>query len=94
MICRQCGTEIADKALICYRCGTATTESKYKPYTAPRRSMLPSLLVLVLALVLVVLMLVYFRQLQDGTPSPFLPWALGVVGVALLALRLLARRRG
>ena len=26
MVCRQCGTEIADKALICYRCGTATTE--------------------------------------------------------------------
>jgi hypothetical protein len=31
MQCRQCGTEIADKALICYRCGTATTEAKYKP---------------------------------------------------------------
>ena len=26
MICRKCGTEIAAKALICYRCGTATTE--------------------------------------------------------------------
>src|SRR5438045_6815395 len=31
MRCRQCGTEIADKALICYRCGTATTEAKFKP---------------------------------------------------------------
>jgi uncharacterized membrane protein YvbJ len=31
MKCRQCGAEIADKALICYRCGTATTEAKYKP---------------------------------------------------------------
>src|ERR1700674_3276521 len=29
MRCRQCGTEIADKALICYRCGTATTEAKF-----------------------------------------------------------------
>ena len=29
--CRSCGTEIADKALICYRCGTATTEAKFKP---------------------------------------------------------------
>ncbi len=34
MQCRQCGTEIADKALICYRCGTATTEAKFK---APAR---------------------------------------------------------
>jgi hypothetical protein len=31
MKCRQCGTEIADKALICYRCGTAVTEPTYKP---------------------------------------------------------------
>ena len=34
MQCRNCGTEIADKALICYRCGTATTEAKYKPLRA------------------------------------------------------------
>ena len=31
MKCRNCGTEIADKALICYRCGVATTEAKYQP---------------------------------------------------------------
>lgn len=36
MRCRSCGTEIADKALICYRCGTATSEAKFKP--AARRS--------------------------------------------------------
>jgi uncharacterized membrane protein YvbJ len=54
MICRQCGTEIADKALICYRCGTATTEAKYKPVDlkARRTSSLTALVVfLVLALV-------------------------------------------
>ena len=37
MKCRHCGTEIADKALICYKCGTATTEAKHKPYVAPKR---------------------------------------------------------
>jgi uncharacterized OB-fold protein len=26
MTCRKCGTEIADKAIICYKCGTATAE--------------------------------------------------------------------
>jgi hypothetical protein len=26
MKCRKCGTEIAAKAIICYKCGTATTE--------------------------------------------------------------------
>ena len=31
MKCKHCGTEIADKALICYRCGNATTEPRIKP---------------------------------------------------------------
>jgi uncharacterized membrane protein YvbJ len=30
MICRNCGIEIADKALICYKCGVATVEAKHK----------------------------------------------------------------
>jgi len=44
MICAQCGTEIADKALICYRCGHATTEPRVKPpadgplFDRPRRA--------------------------------------------------------
>ena len=31
MICTHCGTEIADKALVCYRCGQATVEPRVKP---------------------------------------------------------------
>jgi hypothetical protein len=31
MICRNCKTEIADNALICYRCGRATSDPKVKP---------------------------------------------------------------
>src|SRR4051794_2353264 len=44
MKCKYCGTEIADKALICYRCGNATTEPRFKPpsegslFEKPRRS--------------------------------------------------------
>jgi hypothetical protein len=43
MNCRNCGTEIADRALICYRCGQATTEPRVKPpaegslFDRPRR---------------------------------------------------------
>jgi hypothetical protein len=29
--CKHCQTEIADKALICYRCGRATTEPRVTP---------------------------------------------------------------
>lgn len=54
MTCRQCGATIADKALICYKCGTATTEAKYQPVPIPARSsrLRPLLLVLLAALVL------------------------------------------
>jgi hypothetical protein len=31
MKCRQCGTEIAEKALICYRCGAAVAEPVFQP---------------------------------------------------------------
>jgi len=56
MICRQCGTEIADKALICYRCGTATSEPIHRPYGGPARrsrSTVAIVVAVVAALVLV-----------------------------------------
>ena len=59
MQCRNCGTEIADKALICYRCGTATTEAKYKPHT-PARGGSSSMILIVTLIVLLLVMLGYF----------------------------------
>ena len=72
MICKQCGTEIADKALICFRCGTATTEPRVKPpvegslFDRPRRSRLP-LVAIVLVLVLVLLALWALGILDAGS---------------------------
>ena len=37
MKCRSCGTEIAANALICYKCGAATTEPRIQPPAARRR---------------------------------------------------------
>jgi hypothetical protein len=58
MKCRYCGTEIADKALICYRCGNATTEPRIKPPDEGpllgggrrRRSRLPYVAIVILLL--------------------------------------------
>ena len=64
MICRHCGIDIADKALICYRCGNATSEPRVKPpadgplFSRPGRRR-PSMAVIVLVVILVVLALVY-----------------------------------
>ena len=59
MKCRYCGTDIAEKALICYKCGNATTEPRIKPpddgpiLGRPRRSRLPYVaILLILALAL------------------------------------------
>jgi hypothetical protein len=65
MQCRNCGTEIADKALICYRCGEATTEPRVKPPTEgslfdkPRRRRSPVTIVIAI-LILVLLALWYW----------------------------------
>ncbi len=53
MQCRQCGTEIAEKALICYRCGAATTDPVFRPPAAPRR--IPWMIVLAVVLLLIAL---------------------------------------
>jgi hypothetical protein len=54
MTCKHCGAQVADKALICYRCGNATNEPRVKPpdegsiFERPRRSPLPLVLIVIL----------------------------------------------
>jgi len=58
MTCRHCGATIADKALICYRCGNATTDPRFKPpaetslFERPRRSRGPLIVALIIAALL------------------------------------------
>lgn len=53
MTCRSCGTEIAANALICYKCGTATSEPRIPPppnRPRPSRGLVAGVIVLGLAL--------------------------------------------
>jgi hypothetical protein len=58
MQCRFCKTTIADNALICYRCGRATTEPKVRPpdegsiFEHRRRSRWPMVIVIVIAAII------------------------------------------
>ena len=76
MKCTHCGATIADKALICYRCGNATTEPRVKPpnegslFERPRRSRFP--LVAVVVLILVALIAAWALGLLDPLLSPAL----------------------
>lgn len=62
MKCRSCGTEIADKALICFRCGAATSDPVRKPYVAKRRAPFVPLLVALLAILLLIVAYYFFKQ--------------------------------
>jgi hypothetical protein len=93
MICRNCGIEIADKALICYRCGTATTEAKYRPPVASSSTRRPSLVAAVLALVAVIA-LAFGLVSTDGPlrTTAFVAAALALVAAVLLGARRFSRR--
>lgn len=90
MKCRNCGTEIADKALICYRCGEATTAPRIAPPPPPAaRGPLPvfiALIVLIAAAVLVI------PELTPGMPR-LAGWATLVVVAVLAVWRLRPRSR-
>ena len=56
MQCRKCQTTIADKALICYKCGTPTTDAKYQAYVPPRTRSTRPLVYTVVGVALLVLL--------------------------------------
>ena len=95
MICRNCGTEIADKAIVCYRCGAGTTDPVRKPAVVQRRRgrLLP-----LAALVLLVLLALYLGQAGRIAPVPLssgYQMAAGIcIAIAMvLVLIRIARRR-
>jgi hypothetical protein len=93
MQCRNCGAEIADKALICYRCGTATTEAKYKPAVTRGRRSRSNLIVSVLAIALLVLLALYMGRIPSGEMPRYVTWSVAAIAVAIVVLRAYLRRR-
>jgi hypothetical protein len=90
MICKTCGTEIADKALVCFRCGAATFETKIKPGKVARpRSRIPA----VIALIVLILAALFMSQAAAGQTPRMLSWGLAGLAVILLVWQLLTRRR-
>lgn len=97
MQCRQCGTEIADKAIVCYRCGTPTTDPVRRPaqIRQPRGGLLS-----VVAFVVLLLLGLYLgmagRSMGPGPEATRLETIAGVlIAAALVSLviRIIRRRR-
>ena len=92
MKCNNCGTQIADKALICYRCGEATTAPKFTPPPQrPERGPLP---VIIAVLVIIAAAVVVLPELPTGMPR-IAGWVSVVIVtfVTVWALRPIKRRR-
>ena len=51
MKCRQCSAEIAEKAIVCYRCGTPTAELAEVPRHAPPAARGRFVLIIVLVVI-------------------------------------------
>lgn len=94
MQCRHCGTEIADKAIVCFRCGAATTDPVRKAVPVrPRRPLLPSLI----AAAVLLIAALYLGQASQTAAEPerwqIIAGILAGAAVILVALRLFLRRR-
>jgi hypothetical protein len=90
MRCRFCATEIADKALICYRCGKPTTDARVAPppvHRGPSTPLLASALAVVAGVAVALPSVLDPSLLTEG-------WtALGVVGAGIIGWWIRGRRR-
>jgi hypothetical protein len=91
MICRNCGTEIADKAIICYRCGTATTEARFKPAAA--RAAWPTLLIVVMIVVGLIALTTAYVEFTRGAQTGTVSGVAVAAALLVVVVRAVARRR-
>ena len=92
MQCRNCGAAIADKALICYKCGTATTEAKYQPAPLPAASSRSGLVPTVIALALLVGVAFYLERGSSAASSQWVTYVAVAAAVIIIGIRAYARR--
>lgn len=93
MQCRSCGTEIADKAIVCYRCGAGTADPVRRPVIVkPRRSPLLSFAAAAVMVLLALYMGQASRTAADPGPLQAVAGVLAGAAILLVLLRLLRRR--
>lgn len=92
MQCRSCGTEIADKAIVCYRCGAGTTDPVRKPVPIGPARRRPSLVVAILPLVLALVALAAADASGYPREMDMAALVLAVLGAVLLMARLVRHR--
>jgi hypothetical protein len=91
MKCRSCGTEIAEKAIVCFRCGTPTDVPAPPVRSAAPRPR-PVWIAVPIMLVIILLGVWLLPQTPAGSPARWAGWA-ALVAAAAAAVWTLRRRR-
>ena len=92
MKCRNCGTEIADKAIVCYRCGVGTTDPVRKPAPLPTPGDGPPLWAGILPLILSLAALAGAQASGYPREADIAAVVLAVVGILVLMARVIRHR--
>ena len=94
MFCKNCNSDIDDKALVCFRCGYATSERKVEPVvlTEDRDQSRPQTWIpLVLAIVFIAVSGFFMTELAGGVPPDPMVWLMLAMAGGLLAWRVRLR---
>jgi hypothetical protein len=90
MKCKNCGTEIAENALICYRCGEATTAPRVQPPPGPvARGPIPVVLAVLAFIAAAIIGLPYLAPGPERTAG----WVALIVAVMIAVWRLKPTKR-
>ena len=93
MICQDCGTEISDRAIVCFRCGRATSGPAPALPAPGRRAGTQPLWLAVTALLVLVAGGLYMATAASGqVPAP-LSYTIAALAAVVLAWRVLRRKR-
>ena len=94
MTCRNCGAEIAEKAIVCYKCGAATTDPTFKPPATGSRAPMSrsSWIMIIVAVLLFVGFVAYTNVATPGSPRAFSQTVVAIA-VTIVVLRAVVRRR-
>jgi hypothetical protein len=91
MTCRSCGAEIADKAIVCYRCGTPTADAASRPPVPSARPR--AWIAAPVVLVIVALAVWLIPKTTPGSPERIGAWVLTWI-VAFGVVTWIRRSRG
>jgi hypothetical protein len=89
--CRSCGHQIADNAIVCYKCGTPTEMPAPAVKPRPSASRRPRWLVVTVFVGVVALDLWALSHTSPGTPARWAMWAILVL-MAVAAVDGIRRR--